>query len=68
MKSMLAMAVLTVMGSVVLAGDFSVSQLQQTEAGVQKSRADVQLCMDICILTYDGPGPELKACVAKCAE
>lgn len=28
--------------------------------------ADVQACVNLCIATYDKPGPELKACVAEC--
>lgn len=33
-----------------------------------KTREEVQLCVSTCLATYDQPGAELKACIARCSK
>ncbi|MBC7420241.1 MAG: hypothetical protein H7328_05885 [Bdellovibrio sp.] len=72
MKSLLSAIIFTVMGSAVLAGEFEIiGSVYQNPKGekvfVQKTKEDIQMCIDICIQSFDTPGAELKACVTKCA-
>ncbi len=72
MKSFLGAMLLTVISTAALAGEFEIiGSVYQNQNGekifVEKTKQDIQMCIDICIQTYEKPGAELKACVTKCA-
>jgi hypothetical protein len=74
MKSALVLLALSLLttGSAVSASEFKIiGSVYQNEQGekvfVQKTKEEIQMCIDICIQTFEQPGAELKACVTKCA-
>lgn len=72
MKLFFTAALLTILNSTAFAAEFEmIGSVYQNQKGekiyVEKTKEDVQMCIDICIQTYEKPGAELKSCVTKCA-
>ncbi len=74
MKSVLSLLVFSFVAAAATAtaNEFKIiGSVYQNEKGeqvfVQKTKEDIQMCIDICLQIFEKPGAELKACVTKCA-